>query len=110
MVHVEVFDFGVGHRHERTTEGIIRNLVAGKPGEPKRIWEKLELHFNRADRQGLRTTAASLRRMLTAEGLKLKTPASFADDVELLQKLTARNLEWLKDHTLLRFATAEIHI
>ena len=110
MVHVEVFDFGGGRRHERTTEGIIRSLVAAKPAESGRIWEKLELHFNRADRQGLRTTAASLRRMLTAEGLKLKTPASFADDVELLQKLTIRNLERLKDHTLLQFATADIHI
>jgi hypothetical protein len=110
MVYVEVLDFGVGHRHERTTEGIIRSLVAAKPGESRRILEKLELHFNRADRQGLRTTAASLRRMLTAEGLKLKTPASYADDVELLRKLTARNLERLKDHTVLRFATAEIHI
>jgi hypothetical protein len=110
MIYVEVFDFGVGHRHERTTEGIIRSLVAAKPGNSGRIWEKLELHFNRADRQGLRTTATSLRRMLTAEGLKLKTSASFADDVELLRKLTGRNLERLKDHTLLRFATIEIHI
>jgi len=110
IVYVEVFDFGVGHRHERITEGIIRSLVAAKPAESGRIWEKLELHFNRADRQGLRTTAASLRQMLTAEGLKLKTPASFVGDVDLLRKLTARNLERLKDHTLLRFANAKIHI
>lgn len=110
MVHVAVFDFGAGLQHERTTEETIRSLVAANPSESRRIWDKLELHFNRADRQGLRTTSASLRQMLAADGLKLKTTPAFADDVEHLCRLTARNIDRLKDHTLLRFAKAEIHI
>ena len=110
MVHVEVFDFGVDLRHERTAEEIIRNLVAAEPSQSRRIFGKLQRHFDQANRQGLRTTAALLRQMLAAEGLKLKTSPAFADDVELLRRLTIRNLARLKDHTLLRFATAEIHI
>ncbi|MEQ1935000.1 MAG: hypothetical protein ABL962_14165, partial [Fimbriimonadaceae bacterium] len=110
MIHVEVFDFGGGLHHEQTSEQTLRSSLAAKPNESHQIWEKLELYFNRANRQGLRTTAASLRRMLASGGLKLKTTPGFAEDVELLQRLTARNLDRLKDHTLLRFAKSEIHI
>jgi hypothetical protein len=110
MIHVAVFDFGVGLHHEQEAEETIRRSLAVKPTKSRQIWEKLELHFNRANRQGLRTTAASLRQMLAADGLKLKPTPGFADDVELLLRLTTRNLERLKDHTLLRFAKGEIHI
>ncbi len=110
MIHVAVFDFDSGLYHERTAEETIRNSLAVKPNESRKIWDKLELHFSQANRQGLRTTAASLRQMLTSAGLKLKPMPGFADDVELLRRLTARNLERLKDHTLLRFAKANIHI
>ena len=110
MIHVAVFDFDVGLQHKQKAEETIRSLVASKPGESHRIWEQLELHFNRADRQGLRTTPASLRQTLAAEGLKLKTVPAFAHDVEFLRRLTIRNLDRLKDHTVLRFKNADIHI
>lgn len=110
MMHVTVFDFGVGLHHEQKAEETIRGSLATKPNESRQIWEKLELHFNRANRQGLRTTVASLREMLASDGLKLKPTLGFADDVELLRRLTARNLERLKDHTLLRFAKGDVHI
>ncbi|HSH39159.1 MAG TPA: hypothetical protein VK993_10265 [Chthoniobacterales bacterium] len=110
MVHVEVFDFGTGIRHDREAEGSIRNLLAADPKTSNRIWKQLKAHFAAANRRGLRSTTASLRQVLAAEGLSLKTTPSFADDVELLRRLTTTNLDRLKDHTLLRFVTAEIHI
>jgi hypothetical protein len=110
MIHVAVFDFRSGLHHENAAEETIRSSLAAKPHESRRIWELLELHFNRANRQGLRTTATSLRQVLASEGLKLKPTPGFAEDIELLRRLTARNLDRLKDHTLLRFAKVEIHI
>ncbi len=109
-IHVEVFDFGLGLHHEHRAEETIRGSLAANPRESRRIWEKLELHFSRANRQGLRTTAASLRQMLASDGLKLRPTPGFAEDFELLRRLTARNLDRLKDHTLLRFAKSEIHV
>ncbi|WP_395747430.1 hypothetical protein [Prosthecobacter sp.] len=110
MIYVEVFDFGSGLQHQDTAEETIRGSLALKPNDSRKIWEKLELHFNRANRQGLRSTAASLRHTLAFTGLKLKITPGFADDIGLLQRITARNLDRLKDHTLLRFAQTEIHI
>jgi len=110
MIHVAVFDFGLGLHHEQYAEETIRRSMAVKPSQSREIWDKLDLHFRRADQRGLRTTAASLRQMLTSDGLKLKPTPGFAEDIELLRRLTARNLDRLKDHTLLRFAKCEIHI
>ncbi len=110
MIHVAVFDFGVDLHHEHTAEETIRSALAAKPPESHQIWEKLELHFNRANRRGLRNTTASLREMLASERLRLRPTPGFAEDLELLRRLTARNLDRLKDHTLLKFAKDEIHI
>ena len=110
MVYVEVFDFGIGHGHERQAEETIRNLLAVEPRMSNRIWKRLQAHFGVANQRGLRSTTASLRQVLAAEGLKVKATPSFADDVELLRRLTATNLARLKDHTLLRFAKAEVHL
>ena len=110
MVYVEVFDFGTGNSHERQAEETIRNLLAVEPRKAHQIWKQLGTHFAAANQRGLRSTTASLRQVLAAEGLKLKTTPSFADDVELLKRLTSINLARLKDHTLLRFANSEVHI
>lgn len=110
MVYVEVFDFRAGNGHDRQAEETIRNLLAVEPRSSNRIWKQLQAHFGAANQRGLRSTTASLRQVLAAEGLKVKATPSFADDVELLRRLTATNLARLKDHTLLRFANAEIHL
>ena len=110
LVHVEVFDFGDGLHHDKAASQTIRESLADKPTESKRIWSWLDLHFRQNNERGLRRTAATLRQRLAAEGMKLKAAPSFAEDVDFLRQLTARNLERLKDHTLLRFPKAEIHI
>lgn len=110
LIHVAVFDFDVGLHHEQGAEETIRSTLAAKPSESHTIWQKLELHFNRSNQRGLRTTTASLRQMLASEGLKLKPTPDFAEDLELLGRLTVRNLDRLKDHTFLRFGQDEIHI
>ena len=110
-VHVEVFDFGGGGQSEQSALNTIRDAVAAKPAEAKRIWEWLDLHFRHNNERGLRRTAATLRQRLTTEArVKLKAAPSFAEDIAFLRQLTARNLERLKDHTLLRFPNAEIHV
>lgn len=111
LVHVEVFDFGGGGQSEQSALQTIRDSLAAKPAESKRIWDWLDLHFRQNNECGLRRTAATLRHRLTTEArVKLKAAPSFAEDIAFLRQLTARNLERLKDHTLLRFPKAEIHI
>lgn len=111
LVHVEVFDFGDDGQSEQSALQIIRESLAAKPAESKHIWNWIDLHFRQNNERGLRRTAATLRQRLTTEAcVKLKAAPSFAEDIAFLRQLTARNLERLKDHTLLRFPKAEIHI
>jgi hypothetical protein len=113
MTYVEAHDFGSGYHHERTAEGHLRTHVIVKPAQARRAWSALEQVFARADERGLTATAASLRRMLTTEGLDLAAPPDYSPDIERLRKLTNRNLERLKQHTTLRFgsnAADAIHI
>lgn len=111
LLHVEVFDFGDGGQSEQSALQTIRASLAAKPAESKRIWDWLDLHFRQNNERGLRRTAATLRQRLTTEArVKLKAAPSYAEDIEFLRQLTVRNLERLKDHTLLRFPKAEIHI
>jgi hypothetical protein len=111
LVHVEVFDFGDGGRSEQSALETIRDSLAAKPAESQRVWGWLNLHFRQNNERGLRRTAATLRQRLTAEArVKLKAAPTFEDDIKFLGQLTARNLERLTDHTLLRFPKTEIHI
>lgn len=110
MVYVAVFDFGVGLHHERDAQETIRSILGIAPAKSGEVLEKLENHFQSANRKGLRTTTPSLRQLLAKAGLKLRPAAPFAADIDLVQRLTDRNLERLKDHTLLRFASAEVHL
>ena len=111
LIHVGVFDFVGGGQSEQSALQTIRDTLAAKPAESKDIWDWLDLHFRQNNERGLRRTAATLRQRLTTEArLKLKAAPSFAEDIVFLQQLTARNLDHLKDHTLLRFPNAEINI
>jgi len=111
LVHVELFDLSGGGQSEQLALETIRDSLAANPAESQRIWEWLDLHFRQNNECGLRRTAATLRQRLTTEArVKLKAAPSFAEDIAFLRKLTARNLDRLKDHTLLRFPNGEIHI
>lgn len=111
LVHVEVFDFGGGCQSEQSALQTIRDSLALKPPDAKHIWNWLDLHFRQNNERGLRRTAATLRQRLTTEArVKLKAAPSFSEDIASLRQLTARNLDRLKDHTLLRFPNAEIHV
>lgn len=110
LVYVEVFDFDRGGQSEKSALQTIRDSLAAKPEEAQRIWQWLDLHFRQNNEHGLRRTAPTLRQLLSANCLKLKAVPSFAEDISYLQRLTTNNLERLKDHTLLRFPNAEIHI
>src|SRR6266700_197128 len=101
-----------------------RKAITALMAQVKRVWKKQsgklpssdELHerfFERADQRGVRVTASSLRRALVADGLKLKSPPDYADDIALMGALTARNMSRLRDHTVLRFGAKtedEVHI
>lgn len=111
LAHVELFDFGSGGQSEQQALQTIRNSLATKPAESQRVWDWLNLHFRQNNERGLRRTAATLRQRLATEArLKLKAAPSYAEDIAFLQQLTARNLDRLKDHTLLRFPNAEVYI
>ena len=112
-VHVEVYEFECGQRLEREAEDTIRTHIVADPKQAKRVWGKLEHFFARADQRGVRVTAASLRCVLTADGLTLKSPPDYADDIAQLNEITKRNLARLKEHTTLRFGskpTDAVHI
>lgn len=111
LVYVEVFDFGDGGQSEQSALQTVRDSLAAKPADSQRIWEWLDLHFRQNNERGLRRTAATLRQRLTSEArVRLKTAPSFAEEIVFLRRITAKNLERLKDHTLLRFPNADIHI
>ena len=102
-VHIEVYEFEGGQRLERQAESDIRTHLIANPKQAKRVWEKLEHFFSRVDQHGVRVTAASLRAVLASDGLMLKSPPDYTDDIALLSDLTKRNLSRLKEHTTLRF-------
>lgn len=110
LVHVEVFDFGSDGQSEKSALQTIRDSLAAKTAESRRIWGWLDLHFRQNNERGLRRTAPTLRQRLSIDGLNLKAVPSFAEDIAFLQQLTASNLDRLRDHALLRFPNAEIHI
>ena len=103
LIHVEVYDFEFGSKHDLLAQGDIRTHIADEPQNARRIWEKLELFFSKADQRGLRVTPASLRQVLTADGFTLKLPPDYATDITRLRELTKRNLTGLKVHTMLPF-------
>ncbi len=102
-VHVEVYDFGVGNHHERKAEEDIRNHVVADTAQAHQAWQKLESFFAEANQRGIRITPASLRQVLIAGGVRLKSPPDYARDIARLQDWTTRNLARLKEHTMLRF-------
>jgi len=103
LVYVEVYDFESGQRCERIAEDNIRAHIAEEPKDARRIWERLEHFFSKADQRGFRVTPASLRQALTVEGITLKSPPEYAKEITRLRELTKRNLGHLKEHTMLPF-------
>jgi hypothetical protein len=113
LVHVETYEFECGQRLEREAEDTIRTHIVADPEQAKRVWGKLEHFFAKVDQRGVRVTAASLRGVLAADGLTLKSPPNYADDIAQLNQLTKLNLSRLKEHTTLRFGskpTDSVHI
>lgn len=113
QIYVEIYDFECGQKLERQAEGDIRSHVTADPKQARHVWEKLEYLFAKTDQRGIRVTAATLRRILSDNGLALKSPPEYAEDISRLSDLTARNLFSLKNHTTFRFGfkpTDIIHI
>jgi hypothetical protein len=102
-VYVEIYDFECGQRHERQAEDYIRSHIIADPMQAKFAWEALENFLTRADQRGIRVTPASLRKLLTDNGLRLNSPPDYAADIEQLVRLTEGNLDRLKKHTILPF-------
>ncbi len=113
LVYVQVYEFEGGQCLEGRAEDYIRSHITEDPGQATRIWEKLEHFFARVNQRGVRVTPNSLRRILIGEGISLKSPPDYSEDISLLRRLTARNLERLKEHNTLPFGPApgdSIHI
>jgi hypothetical protein len=104
-VFVEVYDFDAGHGLQREIEGEISTHIAADPKEARRVWEKLQHFFLRADCHGVPVNVVSLRKALTEDGVRLLSPPDYADDIERLVTLTAQNLARLKEHTTLPFGS-----
>ncbi len=112
-VFVEVCDFSPGHRLLSEIESELRSQVVADPNQARRAWEKLEHFYLQANCHGIPVNAAALRKALTTDGIQLKSPPDFANDVVRLQKLTAQNLARLKEHSTLSFGSQagdRIHI
>jgi len=103
QVYVEVYDFERGQRHELQAENDIRSHIVADPNQARCVWEKLEHFFARSDQRGIRVTRASLRQALSGDGLSLKAPPDYAEDINRLRKLTTRNLTRLEEHSTLPF-------
>ena len=56
-------------------------------------------------KRGIRVTPASLRKTLSAEGLILKSPPEYVQEISRLRELTTVNLSRLEEHTTLRFGS-----
>jgi hypothetical protein len=113
LVHVEIYEFEIGQKDDRKAEDDIRTHIVADPKRARRAWEALEFLFNKADQRGVRINAPSLRRALIADGLKLKSPPQYEEEIALLNALTNRNVGRLEDHTMLHFGAKpadEVHI
>jgi len=73
LVHVEVYDFGRGQRHEREAESDLRSHIVADTKQAGQAWKKLEHIFGDADRRGIGFTPALLRK-LGRGWLALKSP------------------------------------
>src|SRR5881397_1109956 len=69
----------------------------------RRAWEKLEHFFLRADCHGVPVNAVSIRKALAVDGITLKSPPDYANDVARLRALTVQNLTRLEEHSTLCF-------
>lgn len=103
LVYIETYDFEQGAHLERQAEGELRNHVVADPKQSLSAWQKLEHFFSTADHRGILATPISLRHMLISEGIALKHPPDYSQDIGRLQELTARNLERLSEHAELPF-------
>jgi energy-coupling factor transporter ATP-binding protein EcfA2 len=103
LIHVEIYDFEFGYRHECMAEEDIRAHIAEEPKDARRIWGKLEHFFSKVDQHGFRVTPALLWQVLTADGFRLKSAPDYTTDITRLRELTKRNLASLKEHTILPF-------
>jgi hypothetical protein len=113
QVYVEIYDFECGQRFERQAESDIRNHIVADSKQASHVWEKLEHFFADVNQRGIRVTPASLRKVLIGDGLALKSPPDYAEDIAKLCELTDRNLTRLKEHATLRFGpntTDMVHI
>lgn len=112
-VYVQTYDFGQGQHCERQAESDIRSHIVADTKQARRFWEKLEHLFGQADQRGIGVTPASLRRVLSADGVTLKSPPDYTEEIARLRQLTARNLTRLKEHASLPFgpkASNAVHI
>ena len=105
-MYVQVYEFEGGQGLERQAENYIRSHIAEDPEQAMRILEKLEHFFARVDQRGVRVTPSSLRHILISSGISLKSPPDYSEDISRLRRLTARNLERLKEHSILPFGPA----
>ncbi len=104
-IHVQVFDFGSGAEHDRQAQQEISSHLAATPADTPAIWQALLHHFMQADQRGIRTTGASLRRLLLGQGQKLQSPPDYAADITALRTATTLNRVRLAEHASLRFGT-----
>ena len=103
LVHIETYDFEQGAHLERQAEGELRSHVVADAQQSQNAWQKLEHFFSTADQRGILATPSSLRQALTAEGIALKHPPDYSQDIHRLRELTARNLQRLSENARLPF-------
>lgn len=109
-LYVETYDFGSNGRQEREAEENIRSHIVAQADQVTAAWQGIERFFANANQHGIRTTSASLRKALVADGLKLKSPPDYAEEIVRLRQLTDINLSRLEEHTALRFGLDTVHV
>src|SRR5262249_909682 len=110
-IFVEVFEFEAGGRHVLEAEEAIRNHLVADASQAPLAWTKIQAVFFDANQHGLRITPTRLREILAAQGIVLKPPPDYADDILRLRSLTERNLNRLREHDTLPFGPNDnVHI
>ncbi len=112
-IYVEIFDFEMGSRMERTAMSNLSANVLATSKDARKAWNRLRDVLGDANRRGLRLQARQLRQALTSDEISLRCEDEFAADLETLKSMTRRNMVRLREHRFLRFGDTksdEIHL
>ncbi len=110
LVHVATIEVGEGERDEREAKDILRANVLKSPDQAGAAWSVLiskSLHLIRT--QG-RADRARLLEVLNSNGLTVRAPRSYRDDIQRLRDHSARVTRSLAEHASIQLGDSDLRI